>query len=51
MKAVIWTDTFQMLVIVGGMSTLVAQGSYTAGGIEKVWEVFVKTGHRFEYNK
>ena len=51
MKAVVWTDTFQMVVIVGGMTTLVVQGADKAGGFENVWEVFDKTGKRFEWNK
>ena len=39
MKAVLWTDTFQsVMMIVGLMATLI-QGSIEIGGFSKAWEV------------
>ena len=38
MKAVIWTDTYQMLVIYGGLLALIIEGTTSAGGLRKVWE-------------
>ncbi|TRY85875.1 hypothetical protein DNTS_011902 [Danionella cerebrum] len=37
LKAVVWTDAFQMVVMVVGFLTVLIQGSSCAGGIENVW--------------
>ncbi|KAA0724057.1 Sodium-coupled monocarboxylate transporter 2 [Triplophysa tibetana] len=37
LKAVVWTDAFQMVVMVVGFLTVLIQGSIRAGGIESVW--------------
>ncbi|XP_064086461.1 sodium-coupled monocarboxylate transporter 1-like [Macrobrachium nipponense] len=39
LKAVVWTDTFQMFVIVLGLVAIVITGSVRVGGIAKVWEI------------
>ncbi|XP_070575236.1 sodium-dependent multivitamin transporter-like [Ptychodera flava] len=38
MKAVIWTDVFQFLVIVGTLMTVIILGTIEAGGLQYVWE-------------
>ncbi|KAL5006471.1 hypothetical protein ScPMuIL_015277 [Solemya velum] len=37
MKAVIWTDVFQTLVMMAGMLAIFIQGCIQVGGIEEVW--------------
>ncbi|XP_070575499.1 sodium-dependent multivitamin transporter-like isoform X2 [Ptychodera flava] len=44
MKAVIWTDVFQFLVIVGSLVTVIVLGTIEAGGLEKVWEMNKQDG-------
>ncbi|XP_060082920.1 sodium-coupled monocarboxylate transporter 1-like [Ylistrum balloti] len=39
MKAVVWTDVFQSLVMVAGILAIVIQGSISVGGLENVWQV------------
>lgn len=39
MKAVVWTDSFQMLVMFAGMFTLLIAGCMKVGGIDIVWNV------------
>ncbi|WAR31349.1 SC5AC-like protein [Mya arenaria] len=39
MKAVIWTDVFQCVVIVAGLLTICIQGAIKVGGMDRVWEV------------
>ena len=39
MKAVIWTDVFQMLIIMAGMLTLVVIGADRVGGFRHVWRI------------
>ncbi|XP_071953227.1 sodium-dependent multivitamin transporter-like isoform X2 [Antedon mediterranea] len=36
-KAVIWTDVFQFLVLVGSLVVVVVMGTIRAGGIDHVW--------------
>ena len=38
MRAVIWTDTFQMIVILAGLVALVAKGTADVGGFQTVLE-------------
>ncbi|XP_064191790.1 sodium-coupled monocarboxylate transporter 2 isoform X1 [Anguilla rostrata] len=42
LKAVVWTDAFQMVVMVVGFLTVLIQGSSRAGGVEKVWQTALK---------
>ncbi|KAL3885461.1 hypothetical protein ACJMK2_025517 [Sinanodonta woodiana] len=39
MKAVVWTDFFQSLVMIAGLLAIAIQGAIRAGGLEKVWQV------------
>ncbi|XP_056307530.1 sodium-coupled monocarboxylate transporter 2 [Danio aesculapii] len=47
LKAVVWTDAFQMVVMVVGFLTVLIQGSSRAGGIENVWST-AHTGGRLQ---
>ncbi|CAG5104220.1 Similar to Slc5a6: Sodium-dependent multivitamin transporter (Rattus norvegicus) [Cotesia congregata] len=38
LKAVVWTDTIQTLVMYGGTITICIIGTYQVGGVAKVWE-------------
>ncbi|XP_066523224.1 sodium-coupled monocarboxylate transporter 2 [Hoplias malabaricus] len=38
LKAVVWSDAFQMVVMVAGFLTVLVQGSEKSGGISTVWE-------------
>ncbi|XP_050715097.1 sodium-dependent multivitamin transporter-like [Eriocheir sinensis] len=42
MKAVVWTDAFQFVVLFGGLIVVVVSGVTEVGGLAKVWEVAVK---------
>ncbi|KAG4066302.1 hypothetical protein HA402_000526 [Bradysia odoriphaga] len=37
MKAVVWTDTFQTLIMFGAMIWIVVQGIMDSGGLDQVW--------------
>ncbi|XP_001630712.2 sodium-coupled monocarboxylate transporter 1 isoform X1 [Nematostella vectensis] len=47
MKAVIWTDVFQGVVMLGGLLAVIAVGTSHVGGISKVFEI-AKHGSRFD---
>ncbi|GFQ97051.1 sodium-coupled monocarboxylate transporter 2 [Trichonephila clavata] len=36
-KAVVWTDVFQTIIIFGALITVIIKGSQDAGGLEEVW--------------
>ena len=38
MKAVIWTDFVQVLIMMGGLLALIIVGANKAGGASHVWE-------------
>ncbi|XP_026775131.3 sodium-coupled monocarboxylate transporter 2 [Pangasianodon hypophthalmus] len=38
LKAVVWSDAFQMVVMVAGFLTVLVQGTHVSGGISAVWE-------------
>ncbi|XP_070575636.1 sodium-dependent multivitamin transporter-like [Ptychodera flava] len=44
MKAVIWTDVFQFIVIFGTVIAVAVLGTIEAGGLEHVWEVNKRDG-------
>ena len=44
MKAVLWADTLQMLVMFAGQIALVVQGCIVVGGISKVFETAIEGG-------
>ncbi|XP_070393596.1 sodium-coupled monocarboxylate transporter 1-like isoform X1 [Dermacentor albipictus] len=48
MKAVVWTDTFQMTVMVLGLTTVVVLGVIKVGSIEKVWTT-AEEGGRIQF--
>lgn len=39
MKAVVWTDTLQMVIMFAGMITLLVVGSLRLGGFDKAWKI------------
>ncbi|XP_067292593.1 sodium-coupled monocarboxylate transporter 2 [Pseudorasbora parva] len=47
LKAVVWTDAFQMVVMVVGFLTVLIQGANRAGGIASVWST-AHTGGRIQ---
>ena len=51
LKAVIWTDVFQCVVMVGGLVTVAVKGSMEVGGLSRVWEINKDFGRLnfFEY--
>ncbi|KAF7702143.1 sodium-coupled monocarboxylate transporter 2 [Silurus meridionalis] len=45
LKAVVWSDAFQMVVMVAGFLSVLVQGTNKSGGISAVWET-AKNGQR-----
>lgn len=43
-KAVIWTDAFQFMILFGGIIVVIVGGVLEVGSLERVWEVAVKHG-------
>ncbi|XP_012943004.1 sodium-coupled monocarboxylate transporter 1 [Aplysia californica] len=39
MRAVVWTDVFQSVVMLAGLLAIVIEGTNQAGGLERVWTV------------
>ena len=50
MKAVIWADFFQMMVILAGMFALIIKGSVVNNGFQTVWNISYH-GQRIELTK
>lgn len=48
MKAVIWNDVFQALVMLGGLVAVVIKGSEKVGGFGHVWDLLEK-GDRLKF--
>ena len=44
MKAVLWADTVQMVIVYGGMITLVVVGSNVLGGLDKACDIADRHG-------
>uniref|UniRef100_A0A3B4BXE9 Solute carrier family 5 member 8 n=1 Tax=Pygocentrus nattereri TaxID=42514 RepID=A0A3B4BXE9_PYGNA len=44
LKAVIWTDVFQMVIMLSGFVAVIARGAVLQGGLGKIWEDNYKTG-------
>ncbi|KAL8559128.1 hypothetical protein ACOMHN_046176 [Nucella lapillus] len=44
MKAVLWTDTFQAVIMVGGLLAVLIRGSIVTGGFAHAWEVAAERG-------
>ncbi|CAB3362349.1 Hypothetical predicted protein [Cloeon dipterum] len=49
-KAVIWTDTFQVLMMFAGMMAVVFKGTADAGGFGYVWQKAEETGRNEFFN-
>ena len=39
MKAVLWTDVFQMLVMLSGFLAAIIEGCRRVGGFDKMWQI------------
>ena len=50
MKAVMWTDTVQVLTMIVAMLTIVVKGVMDAGGPRPVWSAAIE-GSRIEFLK
>ncbi|XP_069122617.1 sodium-coupled monocarboxylate transporter 1-like [Argopecten irradians] len=48
LRAVLWTDTFQTFVVVGGLIGIIAMGCAKFGGIAEVWSI-AQQGGRIEF--
>ncbi|XP_060071549.1 sodium-coupled monocarboxylate transporter 1-like [Ylistrum balloti] len=44
MKAVVWSDSLQMLIMFAGMITLLVAGSLKLGGLDKAWQIAERNG-------
>ena len=44
MKAVLWADTFQVLVMFAGIIAILIEGTKALGGIDKAWDIANKNG-------
>ena len=47
MKAVIWTDVFQGVVMLAGMTTIIVVGTVKVGSLGQVFDL-AKKGHRLD---
>ncbi|XP_033749405.1 sodium-coupled monocarboxylate transporter 1-like [Pecten maximus] len=52
MKAVVWSDTLQMLIMFSGMMSLLVAGSLKVGGLDKAWQIAERNGRTllFEFD-
>ena len=37
LKAVVWTDVFQMVVVYAGLVVMAVRGAFLFGGVEEIW--------------
>ena len=44
MKAVVWTDVFQMAVIVAGVVAIISVGAWEVGGLGEVFRISGENG-------
>lgn len=44
LKAVIWTDVFQTLVMLAGQVAVIVVGAWRVGGMARVWHVAEQEG-------
>ena len=44
MKAVLWTDTFQVVMMISGVLAALIQGSIELGGFSKAWDIAAQSG-------
>ena len=38
LKAVVWTDVFQMVVVYAGLFVMVFRGAFLFGGFDEIWQ-------------
>lgn len=50
LKAVMWTDAFQMIIVFAGLMTLIIKATIEVGGIAKVFEK-ASAGGKLEIDK
>ena len=48
MKAVMWTDVFQVTMMFAGLVAVLIQGSIDYGGFSNIWK-FLEEGNRVEF--
>ena len=41
LKAVVWTDVFQMIVVYVGLIVMMIRGAQLFGGVEEIWNTAV----------
>ncbi|XP_076034113.1 sodium-coupled monocarboxylate transporter 1-like [Oratosquilla oratoria] len=44
LRAVVWTDVIQILIVVSGLMAIIIQGSVMMGGFSKVWQIAKENG-------
>lgn len=44
LKAVIWTDVFQMVIMLSGFVAVIVRGAMLQGGLGKIWDDNYKDG-------
>ena len=44
MKAVLWADTLQMIIMVAGQLAVIIQGLIRIGGINRLWQIAEQGG-------
>ena len=50
LKAVVWTDVFQMIVVYAGLILIVVRGAQLFGGVEEIWTTALQ-GARINLNQ
>jgi Na+/proline symporter len=50
MKAVVWTDSVQMLILIAGLVTLIIKGMIACGGLSNVLNT-ANNGGRIEFSR
>jgi Na+/proline symporter len=44
MRAVVWTDAIQMIILLIGLTVIAALGSVKEGGGQAIWDLAKRTG-------
>ena len=50
MKAVMWTDVFQVTMMMAGLLAVIIQGSIDNGGFINIWQI-AKEGGRIQFDE
>lgn len=50
LKAVLWSDSIQAVIMIGSLTAIVTKGIHDTGGFEAVWEIATE-GERTEFFK